>query len=285
MIVDCHVNIWEPHHLRPRYAEQIGRARPQGAVGLEADADTLAREMAAVDRAIIFPLRYGDSVGVESDDETCAAAVAKYPDKFVGFAYCDPRRADCMDRLAHAIEDLGLKGVKYGPIYNRVPLDDSRLDPVYDYMERHDLPLTLHMGVTYISDCGIDLGRPIHVDALAMRRPGLKIVMAHMGHPWHDECVVTIRHAPNVYAEVSALWYRPWQFYNTLISAQEYGAVGNIFWGTDFPFSRVAESVAGLERVNDLVEGTRLPRVAQETIDRILHANPFAHWWHGGSPV
>ena len=107
MIVDCHVNIWEAHHLRPRYAEQIARARPEGAVGLEADADTLYREMAAVDRAIIFALRYGDSAGVESNDETCAAAVAKYPDKFVGFAYCDPRRADCMDLLTHAIEDLG----------------------------------------------------------------------------------------------------------------------------------------------------------------------------------
>ena len=52
-----------------------------------------------VEKAIVFALRYGDSIGVESDDETTAAAVAKYPDKFVGFAYVDPRRPDCMELL------------------------------------------------------------------------------------------------------------------------------------------------------------------------------------------
>jgi hypothetical protein len=91
MIVDCHVNIWNEEHLTPLYEQQIGRVRPGGAPGLKADADTLYRAMAAADKAIVFPLRYGDSAGIESDDKTCADCVAKYPDKFVGFAY--PLRA------------------------------------------------------------------------------------------------------------------------------------------------------------------------------------------------
>ena len=109
--------------------------------------------------------------------------------------------------------------------------------------------------------------------------------MAHMGHPWHNDCIVIIRKQPNVYAEVSAIYYRPWQFYNTLIAAQEYGVTDKIFWGTDYPYSRVGESIEGLRNVNYQVEGSNLPRVAQETIDRILFSNPFEHWWHGGSPV
>jgi uncharacterized protein len=73
---------------------------------------------------------------------------------------------------------------------------------------------------------------------------------------------------------------------NMLILAQEYLIVerDKIFWGTDFPFSTVADSIEGLRNVNAQVEGTRLPRVANETIERILHANPLQHWWHGGYP-
>ena len=58
-----------------------------------------------------------------------------------------------------------------------------------------------------------------------------------------------------------------------------------IFWGTDYPYSRVGESIEGLRNINHQVEGSNLPRVSQETIDRILNSNPFEHWWHGGSPV
>jgi predicted TIM-barrel fold metal-dependent hydrolase len=279
MIVDCHVNIYEERHVRAGM-QKYARVRP-GSYGTKADADTIWRAMAKVDRAIIFTLRYGDSTGVEGDDGTTAAAVAKYPDKFIGFAYVDPRRADYLSLLRHAIEDLGLKGVKYGPIYNEVPLSDPRLTPVYEYLVRNDLPLTLHMGTTYTRESPVDLGRPIHVEPIALRFPDLKIVMAHMGHPWYEECTVIVRKQPNVYAEISALFYRPWQYYNILITAQEYMVTDKLFFGTDFPFTSVEDSLEGLRRINKIVEGTALPRVSEETIDQIIHSNPLDHWWHG----
>jgi predicted TIM-barrel fold metal-dependent hydrolase len=284
MIVDCHVNVWNDEDVRPLFREQMARIRP-GGMELKADADTLYAAMAGVDRAIVFAIGYGDSAGVQSEDATTAACVAKYPDRFVGFAYADPRRPDCLERLRFATGELGLKGVKYGPIYNGVPLDDPRMEPVYEHCVANDLPLTMHMGTTFGANAPLDLGRPIHVDAVARRHPDLKMVLAHMGHPWFEECAAVVRKQPNVYAEVSAIFYRPWQFWNTLVCAQEYLVTDKIFWGTDFPFSGVAESVAGLRNVNRVVEGTGLPRVAGETIDQILRSNPFEHWWHRGGPV
>jgi uncharacterized protein len=115
MIVDCHVNVGEGRHLTPLLAEQMARIRP-GGMGLNTDADTLYEATRGVNKAIVFALRYGDSAGVESDDETTADAVRRHPDKFVGLAYADPRRPDCMELLGHATKDFGLKGVKYGPI-------------------------------------------------------------------------------------------------------------------------------------------------------------------------
>lgn len=285
MIVDCHVNIYDSGQMLPLFARQSALARP-GGFAPEADCETVYRAMAGVDRAILFSLRYADSIGVDGDDEVTARAVRKHPEKFIGFAAVDPRRPDAMDLLVHAVEDLKLKGVKFGPIYNGVSLLDPRMKPVYEYCVRNNLPLTLHMGTTFAANAPIRLGRPLDVDAVAHDYPDLKMIMAHMGHPWHEECVVVARKNANVYCEVSALYYRPWQYYNILICAQEYLVAGRpkIFFGTDFPFTTVQDSIDGLRNINAQVEGTKLPRVAAATIESIIHSNPLEHWWHGGYP-
>ncbi len=281
---DCHVNIWNPEHVLPLYAQQLARVRA-GDMAPKADADTLFAEMQNVEKAIVFALRYGDSVGIESDDETTAAAVRKYPQKFVGFAYADPRRADCMELLRHAVEGLGLKGVKFGPIYNGVGLDDPRLVPVYEYCQRNNIPLTMHMGTTFARNAPVDFGRALHVEPIALKYPDLVMILAHMGHPWCDEAIVVARKQPNVFLDVSALFYRPWQYYNALISAQEYKIIDKLFFGTDFPFARVDESVEGLVHINDQLAGTKLPRVSDESIAMILASDPFDQWWHGVNPL
>jgi predicted TIM-barrel fold metal-dependent hydrolase len=54
------------------------------------------------------------------------------------------------------------------------------------------------------------------MDEVAMAFPELRIVMAHMGHPWHADTIAVIRKHPHVYADVSANFYRPWQQYQGL---------------------------------------------------------------------
>ena len=285
MIVDCHVNVYEDSQMLPKFTELATIARA-GGFPPRADPETVHDAMRDVDKAIVFSLRYKDSIGIDGDDEVTARAVAKYPAKLIGFACIDPRMPACLDLLVHAIEDLKLKGVKFGPIYNGVSLLDPRLEPIYAYLVRNNLPLTMHMGTTYGAAAPIAMGRPLDVDTIANRHPDLKMIMAHMAHPWYEECVVVARKNPNVYCEVSALYYRPWQFWNVLICAEEYQITqrDKIFWGTDFPFTTVPDSIVGLRNVNRVVEGSGLPRVSSETIERILHSDPLQHWWHGGYP-
>ena len=68
MIVDCHVNINDPHQFTPPETDYKGTARP-GGVDMAADADTIFKAMADVDKAIIFSPRYKDSVGIDGNDE------------------------------------------------------------------------------------------------------------------------------------------------------------------------------------------------------------------------
>jgi hypothetical protein len=97
------------------------------------------------------------------------------------------------------------------------------------------------------------------------------MVMAHLGHPYEGECVVTMRKHANVYADVSALHYRPWQLYNSLMLVQEYGVWDKVLFGTDFPFTTVDASVAGIRGLNGMLEGTALPRLDVDAIERMFH--------------
>jgi predicted TIM-barrel fold metal-dependent hydrolase len=98
----------------------------------------------------------------------------------------------------------------------------------------------------------------------------VKIILAHLGHPYEGECLVTIRKHENVFADVSALHYRPWQLYNSLMLAQEYGVWSKLLFGTDFPFTTVNASIAGLRGLNDQVEGTKLPRLDPVQIEALI---------------
>jgi len=279
MITDCHVNIWNDSHVLPHYRTQLARVREKG-IPDKADAETLIEAMRPVDRAIIFTLNYAEAIGIDGDDAVTIDAVRRYPEKFTGFAYVDPRRPDALERLRRSIEEGGLEGVKYGPIYNGVPLSHPRLTPIFSYCEQNDLPVTMHMGTTYTRLYAAELGRPLAVEDVALRHPELKLVMAHMAHPWFEECIAVVRKQPNVYAEISAIYYRRWQFYNVMLAIEEYQVTDKIFFGSDFPFSTPEEGIELTRAVREMGGGAGLPRVAEETVERIIQSNPYQHWWH-----
>ena len=279
MITDCHINIWNDEHVLPHYHSGMARVREKD-VPAKADAPSIVAAMAPVDRAIVFALNYAETVGIASDDATTATAVRRYPDELTGFSCVDPRRPDALERLRHAHQELGLVGVKYGPIYNGVPLDDARLVPIFGYCAANDLPVTMHMGTTYTRLYAAELGRPLAVEDVALRFPDLELVMAHMAHPWYEECIAVVRKQPNVYAEISAIYYRRWQFYNVMTAIEEYRVGDKIFFGSDFPFSTPAEALTMTRAVREIGGMHGLPRVSEETVERIIESDPFAHWWH-----
>src|SRR5206468_12854113 len=110
----------------------------------------------------------------------------------------------------------------------------------------------------------------------AIKFPEVKIVMAHLGHPYEGECVAVIRKHPNVYADISALHYRPFQLYHSLMLVQEYGVWEKLLFGSDYPFTTVNASIAGLRKLNDMLAGTALPRLNPDAIERLIHRDSLA---------
>jgi predicted TIM-barrel fold metal-dependent hydrolase len=114
---------------------------------------------------------------------------------------------------------------------------------------------------------------PVQLEDIAVACPDLKLIISHMGHPWETECIVLIRKHPNLFSNVSALHYRPWRHYQAFITALEYGVDHKLIFGSDFPSATPEQVIAGLRKVNDIVDGTRFPRFPMEVLDRIIYEN------------
>ena len=162
------------------------------------------------------------------------------------------------------------------PMYAGFRPDDQRLDPLWTYATQHSLPVLLHTGTTFVAQAPLDCTLPRHIDRVAIRFPEVKIIMAHLGHPYEHECVAVIRKHPNVFSDISALHYRPFQLYHSLMLVQEYGVWNKVLFGSDYPFTTVDASITGLRNLNDQLAGTALPRLNATEIEALIHRNSLA---------
>ena len=211
----------------------------------------------------------------EVNDDT-AAIVQAYPEKLIGFLTVHPRHPDVMDEIDRCVGDLGLKGIKMGPNYQNVhPLSDEAFR-VFKRAEELGLPVLLHQGTSPVQFADLDYAHPRHIDRVAMAFPNLKLVLAHMGHPWQIDCIVVIRKHPNVYADISAQFYRPWSCYNAFCLAQEWGVMHKLLFGSDLPIASPDETIEGTRRINDVIEGTKLPRVSEDELEAIIHRDSLS---------
>jgi predicted TIM-barrel fold metal-dependent hydrolase len=269
---NVHSHAWDTAvHFLPETVHEADLSRGVP-LDLTVSIEPFLQDIQPFEKVIVFGLK-ARRTGYWVPDEYVAEFVAKAPHKLIGFAACDPTQENSLAELSDAINRLKLKGVKMGPIYAGFDPRDSICDPIYHYCQKNGLPIIFHTGTTYNRNAPLAFSRPWLFDEVAIRYPELHMVLAHVGHPFSEECLVVIRKHPHVYADISALYYRPWQFYNTLIAAQEYRVTHKLLFGTDYPFANSRDSIEGLRNVNHLVLGSHLPQVGEEVIDEILERN------------
>jgi uncharacterized protein len=283
LIIDVHTHAWEvPGHMDRGFLEELQAARPGVKLAIHVEFADYMRAMEPCDRAICFGLR-GLLTGLHVPNDFSANFVARAPEKLIGFMSLDPTEPSWLDDFERGRTDLKLKGVKLGPMYAGFDPTDSKLDALYSGCVKYNLPILFHMGTSFVRFGPLEFSRPILIDAVARRFPGLKIIIAHLGHPWEGETIAVIRKHPNVYADVSALHYRPWQFYHSMMLAQEYATLHKILFGSDYPFTTPAASLEGIRSLNRFCAGTALPRVSEQAIEEMIHRDVIALLW-GGEP-
>jgi predicted TIM-barrel fold metal-dependent hydrolase len=211
-------------------------------------------------------------VGFVVPDDYVAAYVARDPKRLVGFCSIDPMRRNVTDVLDRATQELGLRGVKLAPTYQGFDPLGPEAFGLYEQIAARGLPVLCHQGVTFVRRSVLAYAYPRQLDEVALRFPEMPIVIAHLGHPWIDDCVAVVRKHPQVYADVSALISRPIQLRSALILAGEYRIADKLLFGTDFPFARIRDTVAVLQGWADDPES---PQVLRETVQTILSSRPL----------
>lgn len=274
-MIDCHTHVGEAgKHIGGAFLADARRAwGPDLQLGVSLEEHWEA--MGPVDAAIVLAF-VAPAVGFNVPNEYVAEYVAAHPEKLIGFASVDPNDPDAPDQLEHAASSLGLRGLKLGPIYQHFdPLGQDAVN-VYEVAERLGLPVMWHQGTTFVRGAPLIHARPVLLDEVATRFPDLRIVVAHLGHPWIEEAMATIRKHPNLYADISALETRPWQYYNGMLAAFEYGVTDRLLLGTDYPFSRIERTTEGLRTINRFVAGTALPAIPDDVIEGIIHRDSLS---------
>ncbi len=289
MLVDLHTNLcWYPDHLSDEFVE-FGLNAKKAKMRMTQDVyfannsepaknafdSTPATLLAATqgcDKVVVLGLK-APFCGIDVPQEIIRDFVQAHPDRYVGWCSVDPNDPACIDQLVHYIRDYGLRGLKVAPIYQNWNPQDPKHLPLFKQAEKLEIPINIHQGTSFVRPGPLKYANPILLEDIAIACPELRMIISHLGHPWETECIVLIRKHPHLYANVSALHYRPLRFYQAMMTAFEYGVEHKLVFGSDFPSATPEQVIAGLRSVNAVVNGTNLPRFPLEAIERIIYEN------------
>lgn len=184
---------------------------------------------------------------------TVAALCERYPEQFVGFGSVDPHRRDALARIRE-VSQLGLLGLKIHPTLQGFDPGDPVWLPYFEEAASLGLSILSHTGTSGVGagepggqGLRLDVAAPMRLDPIAARFPDLRILMAHVGWPWHLEALAMALHKTNVYIDISGWKYR---YLPTEVLRDMKGRLQHQFcFGTDYPMFELGQQ---LQEFDDL---------------------------------
>jgi predicted TIM-barrel fold metal-dependent hydrolase len=265
MTIDVHTHFMTPRHWgtewekhwQPVYGYPFPVVTPE----------IFDNAMEDIDVAIVFGIR-ATAASVATPNEEIAEFCGATRTKTIGFMALDPTDEDVMEQMENGI-DCGLRGIKLYPVLSLFDATDEKYDDFFQVAQDNRLPILWHMGASASPIADLSLSQPLIIDNVARRFPNLTQIIAHIGHPWQRETLMVIRKNRRVFSDISASWARPYEGFNALIRAQEWGVVDKLLFASDFPLWTPKDAIAGLWEISKIRAGT-LPFVTEETINQIL---------------
>ena len=129
------------------------------------------------------------------------------------------------------MREHGMHGVKIHPEFQHFVLNDERLFPMFEEMERTDMFLIAHMG-----DPRVNVSGPARMIPIAETFPKLRCIAAHLGNwgDWDIEKIRPLTKLPNVYTDISSSFSYVEDKAPLYLILREYDP-SYIFFGSDYP--------------------------------------------------
>jgi predicted TIM-barrel fold metal-dependent hydrolase len=228
------------------------------------DDDQLRAEMAlaGVERTLVSATAIE---GWEDSNRRVIELCSRDPDRLVACASVDPRRGmAAVADLRHAVES-GAAGLKLLPFLYDLPPNDRVYYPLYAACAELDIPVLILTGHTAVAARN-DVGRPGHLDDVALFFDDLTIVAGHAGYPWTDELIGLAWKHDRLFIDTSG--HRPRHLPAPLVHFMDTYGRNKVLFGSGFPMIPL-ETLVG-----DALELGLRP----ESLDRFLWANAAEIW-------
>ena len=211
------------HFLSSRFLEALGMERHKAATS----AGDVARELgwdapgepsvladrwvAELDRNRVG--RVALIASVPGDEESVAAAVQRYPGRFVGFFVLNPMVPGAIDRARHAFEHLGMRCVCLFAALHQYPLDSDKVMELFEVVRANGGTVFAHCGFLSIearvrlglpSVMDLRCGDPLALARTAVRFPTVPVIIPHFGAGFLREAFMAADAALNIHFDTSS---------------------------------------------------------------------------------
>jgi predicted TIM-barrel fold metal-dependent hydrolase len=207
----------------------------------EALADRWASELDRHDVALAMLI-----ASVPGDELAVASAVRRHPTRFSGAFMVNAGAADAVPRAERAFVEHQLRTVCLFPAMHHVPVDDPRSVAIFELAAKHGRRVFVHCGILSVgvrrrlglpSPFDLRLGDPLAVAAVAVRYPGVPVVIPHFGAGRFVESLTAAQAAPNILLDTSSSnsWVRMMGLGLRDVVARAIDCVGpeRLLFGTD----------------------------------------------------
>lgn len=284
MIVDVHTHLpSHPETVPPDEMLTESTMRSGDSVQLTNSIDDYLRDMSPVDKAFIFgiaprPWRPNERVlrtggwpdGLNHNDIASITA-QRSGGKVIPFMSLHPLDPGWQDEYDRCVGDLGCKGIKLGPNYQDFDPTSPEAFRLYARLEADGIPIIFHQGTSPMQEAPLTYAHPLLTEVVALAFPRLTMVLAHLAHPWQVDCLSVVRKHPNVWADVSAQFYRPYSFWEGMRKFHEWGATQKILFASDWPVTRPQDNIDALRGLNRFAKDHHLPGIPEAEIEGIIH--------------
>ena len=253
------------------------------------------RDMAPLDKAFLFGIAprpwikripgtgigqfksgsdFGAGIGWDNSlnhNDVASITAKRAPDKIIPFMSLHPNDPGWRDEYDRCVGDLGCKGIKLGPNYQDFDPTGTEAFKMFSRLESDGIPIVFHQGTSPMSDAPLTYAHPLTTDKVAMAFPDLKIILAHLAHPWQTDCITVVRKHPNVWADVSAQFYRPYSFWQAMRLFYEWGCTEKILFGSDWPVTKPQHNIDHLRLLPKFAKDHQLPTIPESDIEGIIN--------------
>lgn len=207
-----------------------------------------AYERVGAERVVVKAKDVESTFGLKVPNEAIARFCAEHAPRFTGWAGVDPHKgAAAVAELRTAVRELGLRGLNLQCFEHKLAINDPKMLPLYRACVELDIPVNIHCGINFSTDCLMEHGRPLLLDQVMVGVPGLRVVASPPGWPWVHELIgVAWRHA-NVHIAVSAVRPKylavPGSGYEALLQYGNSVLQDRVFFGTSYPMQPIERAV------------------------------------------